>query len=146
MKKLFISIILVCISNIALSKDISLICEVRGESFNDAMEKDANIVGNSIYHFDENKNSFSSDNGIELCQINKADGLFNESTLINKKNIYYQCKISDIRNSPTIEHSETLKINRISGEISHTSTWVYRDGKKSYMNTTGLCKKASAKF
>ena len=146
MKKLFISIILVCISNVALSKDISLFCEVKGEGFNDAMEKDANIVGNSIYHFNENKNIFSSDDGIQLCQLNKADGLFSESTLINKKNIYYQCKISDIRNSPKIEHSETLKINRISGEILHATVWIYRDGKKSYMNTTGLCKKASAKF
>jgi hypothetical protein len=146
MKKLFITIILASISNIALSKDVSLICEEKGESFNDAMEKDANIVGNQIYHFNENKNIFFNDNGISLCGIIKAFGIFSESTLINKKTIYYQCKVTDIKNSPLHEHSETVRVNRLSGEISTTTAWINSEGKKSFMRTTGLCKKASVKF
>ena len=144
MKK-FAYIFLAFVSINAQSSETNLACEYKGRSYTDGVQDDINVIGNAIFHMDEKKQVFYSDDG-HLCNMFKAFGTFKESTLINKRNIYYQCFISNIKNVNHKSYQEILKINRISGEYSSTTEGVLENGKKFWYELKGSCSKAENKF
>ena len=145
MKKLLLFLASFLISISVLSKEISLVCETKGQAYFPNSES-INLKDNAVYYLDEEKQSLHIDSTISLCNLQKLYGVFTESILINKKNIYYQCKVSKMNNIAIVEHEESVKINRISGAIMTYSSSINDEGVKSSHTLTGFCQKSSAKF
>lgn len=145
MKKLLLFLASFLISISVLSKEISLVCETKGQAYFPNSES-INLIGNDVYYLDEEKQSLKVENNISLCNLQKLYGVFTESILINKKNIYYQCKVLKIRTLAIEEHEESVKINRISGAIMTYSSSITNEGVKSSHTLTGFCQKSAAKF
>lgn len=84
MKKLLLFLASFLISISVLSKEISLVCETKGQAYFPNSES-INLIGNDVYYLDEEKQSLKVENNISLCNLQKLYGVFTESILINKK-------------------------------------------------------------
>jgi hypothetical protein len=145
MKKIFLILCLMSISGNVISNEIHLQCEYEGKSYRNDIE-DANLKGSDIFTINEKKQTIYSAEGGGLCNMTKAFGIFKEYTLIDKKNIYHQCKVSNIKNMNYEYYEEVLRINRISGVYSTTTNSILKDGVKIWYGLKGLCNKTDAKF
>ncbi len=130
----------------ALANETHLLCEYSGKAFKNN-EHQVDLKGTYHYFFNEKKQSFETDNGISLCNLWKKDGLFKENILINKKSIYFQCQVSEVKNLSMTNIEVTVKINRISGEYSEKTKMTSKDKEDEHLSfIDGFCTKANAKF
>ena len=75
--KRFIFILLSFFSFHALSNETHLLCEYNGKALK-GEEIEANLGGTTHYYFNEKKQSFEVDGGINLCNLYRNNGTYKE--------------------------------------------------------------------